>query len=183
MPCIRRIRSCSDVFDPIDLLLLCSSSIRGSVRSSVHPSVSPSVGPSRLPIFGGFGVLRSTAWPILALVTIQEHLYKRVCPSVHRLISRSVRRSVTPLQFCLRMLSCLIHPWTISPKLEVPIANSPLNHRPLFSLQFTVSRQASGDASVYPPGKTVQNIIGLDAKERMQEASRRILINIIAATC
>ena len=62
-------------------------------------------------------------------------------------------------------------------------ANSPFNHHPLFSLQFMVSRQASGVASVYPPDKTNQNIIGLDAKERIHEASRRILINVIAATC
>ena len=43
-----------------------------------------------------------------------------------------------------------------------------------------VSTQASGVASVYPPAKTNQNIIGLDAKERIHEASRRILINVIA---
>ena len=34
----------------------------------LYKRVRPSVGPLRLLIFGGFGVLRSTAWPVLALV-------------------------------------------------------------------------------------------------------------------
>ena len=45
-----------------------STSIRGSVRPSVRPSVGRSVGPLRLLISGGFGMLWSTAWPVLALV-------------------------------------------------------------------------------------------------------------------
>ena len=43
-------------------------SVRPSVRPSVHLSIGRSVGPLRLLIFGGFGVLRSTAWPVLTLV-------------------------------------------------------------------------------------------------------------------
>ena len=39
-----------------------------SVRPSVHPSIRRSVGPLRLLISVGFGVLWSTAWPVLALV-------------------------------------------------------------------------------------------------------------------
>ena len=38
-----------------------------SVRPSVRSSVRPSVGPFRLLIFGGFDLLWSTAWPVLAL--------------------------------------------------------------------------------------------------------------------
>ena len=34
----------------------------------LYKRVRPSVGPLRLLIFGGFGVLRSTAWPVLDLV-------------------------------------------------------------------------------------------------------------------
>ena len=44
-----------------------STSIRGSVRPPVIPTVRLSVRPLHL-IFGGFGELRSTAWPVLALV-------------------------------------------------------------------------------------------------------------------
>ena len=36
----------------------------------VCPSVRPSVGPLRLHIFGGFDVLKSTAWPVWPLVFI-----------------------------------------------------------------------------------------------------------------
>ena len=85
---------------------------------------------------------------IFCRVTVFLGVYRTVCPFVHRSIRRSVRRcvfsfsaasiawpvsrgqyhvasigscySVTPYR--LRML-CLIHPWTISSKLEVPITN------------------------------------------------------------
>ena len=54
--------------------MLRSTSIIGSVR----PSVGRSVGALRLLIFGGFRVLRSTAWPVLALVTkkANRHYYE-----------------------------------------------------------------------------------------------------------
>ena len=137
-----------------------------SVRRCVGWSIGWSVTPShyrrfwralehRVASIGSCWQYRSTAWPVFGSCY-----------------------SVTPYR--LRMLPCLIHPITI---LEVPITNSPFNHRPLFSLQFMVSTQASGVGSVYPPAKTNQNIIRRDAKERIHEASRRILINIIAATC
>ena len=43
-------------------------SVRPSVSPSVCQSIRPSIGPYRLLIFDGFGVPRSTAWPVLALV-------------------------------------------------------------------------------------------------------------------
>ena len=49
-------------------LLDASSHLYKRVCPSVRPSVRRSVGPLRLLIFGGFGVLWSTAWPVLALV-------------------------------------------------------------------------------------------------------------------
>ena len=46
--------------------MLQSTSIRGRDGLSVRRSVSPSIMPSN---FGGFSVLWSTAWPVMALVT------------------------------------------------------------------------------------------------------------------
>ena len=52
--------------------MLISTSICGTVRPSVDPSVDPSVSPLRLFIFGGIDELISTAWPVLALVSIRS---------------------------------------------------------------------------------------------------------------
>ena len=88
-----------------------------SVRPSVHRSVGQlvgrlvgqsvgwSVGPLRLLIFGGFGVIWSTAWPVLALVVYElnssilcsfdplwaARLCVYVCPCVHACVSAPFR--------------------------------------------------------------------------------------------
>ena len=48
----------------------------------LYNRVCPSVSPLRLLIFGGFRVLQSTAWPVLALVLLPEN----VCLPLRRLM-------------------------------------------------------------------------------------------------
>ena len=54
----------------------------GATKHLYKRSVGRLVGPLRLLIFGGFSVLRSTAWPVLALVTVPlQQIFYEYCTS------------------------------------------------------------------------------------------------------